>query len=321
MIDPAGPASRRRPGWLSACAAALLVVSSGTGGPASASERPGDTAMAQGGRNSPSLHASAAKATRQRIGAVQKEFAAAVRDAVRAGASRDAAAVRLESARGTARSAEAELMTAGATRHAAVRETLAAEPDRAASARRLVRRDHSRAIADRRAAVRALGTAERVVDAEQGRLRDLQDALLQLRAEQLWTSAATATAAPPAGTPGSVRSVIEYALAQIGKPYLWGAAGPDAFDCSGLTQQAWLAGGVLLAHNSATQAQQLPALPLEELRPGDLVFYATDPTDLTTVHHVGLYVGSDLMVEAPRPGTPVRLATIWRPGLAGAARP
>jgi cell wall-associated NlpC family hydrolase len=126
---------------------------------------------------------------------------------------------------------------------------------------------------------------------------------------------------PPRGTEEGASRAVAFALAQVGKPYLWAGAGPDSFDCSGLTMRAWQQAGVPLPHFSAGQAQLVLPIPWGEIRPGDLVFFATDAHDVTTVYHVALYVGGDLVVEAPRPGTRVRVAPVWQPGLLGAGRP
>jgi cell wall-associated NlpC family hydrolase len=122
-------------------------------------------------------------------------------------------------------------------------------------------------------------------------------------------------------TDGRARRVVAFALAQVGKPYLWAGAGPDTFDCSGLTMRAWERAGVALPHYSAGQAQLVLPVPWDQLRPGDLVFFAADPGDITTVYHVALYVGGGLVVEAPQPGTNVRVAPVRQPGLFGAGRP
>jgi peptidoglycan DL-endopeptidase CwlO len=129
--------------------------------------------------------------------------------------------------------------------------------------------------------------------------------------------------ATPAVSPQAAVAVA-YARGQIGKPYAWGAEGPGAFDCSGLTWAAWHHAG--LGWQRMTAAQQWHSLRAHEvirahLRPGDLVFYAWRLGDWQSIHHVGLYVGYGLMVEAPRPGAPVRLASINRGGWFGAARP
>lgn len=95
-----------------------------------------------------------------------------------------------------------------------------------------------------------------------------------------------------------------YACNQIGKPYKWAAAGPDRFDCSGLTMMAWKAAGVTLAHYTVTQKSQTKRISRADLQPGDLVFFFSD------VHHMGLYVGNGLMVHAPQTGDFVRMQYI-----------
>jgi peptidoglycan DL-endopeptidase CwlO len=119
-------------------------------------------------------------------------------------------------------------------------------------------------------------------------------------------------------------AAVAYARSQIGKPYLWGAEGPGAFDCSGLAWAAWHHAG--LDWQRMTAADQWHTLRAHEvtraqLRPGDLVFFAWRLGDWRSIHHVGLYVGRGLMVEAPRPGAAVRLASINRGGWFGAVRP
>ncbi len=132
------------------------------------------------------------------------------------------------------------------------------------------------------------------------------------------TLAATGPASPLA------RHAVQVALAQLGVPYEYGAAGPTRFDCSGLTSFAYRAAGLTIPRTAAWQfaadaADQFVAPTA--LRPGDLVFYATDPADPATIHHVGMYLGKGLMVEAPHTGAVVRVASIWRPDYAGAVRP
>ena len=93
-------------------------------------------------------------------------------------------------------------------------------------------------------------------------------------------------------------------MAQRGKPYEWGAAGPDSFDCSGLVQYAYRAAGIDLPHSSSQQATMGRAVSRAELQPGDLVaFY--DP-----VSHIGIYIGNGLMVHAPTEGDVVKVAAI-----------
>ena len=116
---------------------------------------------------------------------------------------------------------------------------------------------------------------------------------------------------PPA--PGADAAVAE-AKRQIGKPYEWGADGPDSFDCSGLTQWAWKAGGRSLPHSSQAQYSATSRVGLNQLQPGDLVFYGNP------IHHVGIYVGDGQMVEASETGKPVRYASIFRRDYVGAGR-
>ncbi|MDO0926144.1 NlpC/P60 family protein [Streptomyces sp. TG1A-8] len=103
--------------------------------------------------------------------------------------------------------------------------------------------------------------------------------------------------AAPADLPTDLPAgkAVAFARAQIGKPYVWGAAGPGSYDCSGLTQAAWKAAGVALPRTAAGQARAGTAVTVAEARPGDLVFFGG-------AHHVGLYLGGGMMVHAPGPG-------------------
>ncbi|MET9296762.1 NlpC/P60 family protein [Streptomyces sp. NPDC003077] len=108
---------------------------------------------------------------------------------------------------------------------------------------------------------------------------------------------------------------IAYGLAQLGKPYLWGAEGPDSFDCSGLTSQAWAHAGRTIPRTSQEQWRRLPHVSLRRLRPGDLVLYFPGAT------HVGLYLGDGKVLHAPRPGSRVKVSPIASNPLLGAVRP
>ncbi|MGO4256581.1 C40 family peptidase [Marmoricola sp. RAF53] len=112
----------------------------------------------------------------------------------------------------------------------------------------------------------------------------------------------------PAGTSEGARRAIEFARAQLGEPYVWAAAGPDSWDCSGLTMMAWREGGVSLPHYSAAQYQQTQHLSAVQLKPGDLVFWGTSPN---TIHHVALYIGSGQIIHAPRTGVPVKVSGMY----------
>ena len=124
----------------------------------------------------------------------------------------------------------------------------------------------------------------------------------------------------PAPTPAAAAAVTA-ALSQVGKWYEWGATGPDRFDCSGLTQWAYARAGVALPRTSREQWFAGPHLAPGELRPGDLVFWADDPADPATIHHVGMYLGQGLEVDAPHTGAQVRVEAVDPGGYIGAVRP
>jgi cell wall-associated NlpC family hydrolase len=114
---------------------------------------------------------------------------------------------------------------------------------------------------------------------------------------------------------GGASVAVHTALAQLGKPYVWGGAGPSGFDCSGLTMYAWAAAGVALPHSAAAQYDALPHVSQSELQPGDLVFFGSP------IHHVGMYVGKGVMVAAPSSGRVVQVQKAIRSDYVGAARP
>ncbi len=119
--------------------------------------------------------------------------------------------------------------------------------------------------------------------------------------------AAPAPAAPPAvvgGGSAPAQTAVRTALAQVGDPYVWGAAGPNAFDCSGLMQYAYAAAGISLPHSSAMQSTMGVPVSRSELRPGDLIFF------YSPVSHVGMYIGNGQMVHASTSGQPVKIAPV-----------
>ncbi len=113
---------------------------------------------------------------------------------------------------------------------------------------------------------------------------------------------------------GKAAQAARWAMTQQLKPYVWGAAGPNAFDCSGLVMWAYAKVGIRLPHYTGTQWTAGRHIPKSELRPGDLVFFYSD------LHHVGIYIGGGLMVHAPRTGDVVRVASINNRPFAGAVR-
>lgn len=128
--------------------------------------------------------------------------------------------------------------------------------------------------------------------------------------------------------PGSVRAptgaaatAIAAARTRLGLPYEWGAEGPDSFDCSGLTMWSYARAGVALPRTSRQQWYAGPHVALGSLEPGDLLFWATDTSDPASIHHVALYVGSNLMIAAPHTGDVVKVQPVYWSGYIGAVRP
>jgi peptidoglycan DL-endopeptidase CwlO len=140
-----------------------------------------------------------------------------------------------------------------------------------------------------------------------------------------WMAGAVPAGLSGKGAAAAAVKAVRIALGQRGAPYRWGATGPTEFDCSGLTSFAYAAAGAPIPRVSRSQYSVLAAagkrVGMAELLPGDLVFFATDPGDPRTIHHVGMYIGKGLMVHAPRTGDVVRTASIWRDDYAGAVRP
>jgi peptidoglycan DL-endopeptidase CwlO len=123
------------------------------------------------------------------------------------------------------------------------------------------------------------------------------------------------TAAAVAGAPSQqIAAVIRAALAEVGKPYVYGASGPAGFDCSGLTSYAYAAIGVGLPHSSKAQSQMGVQIDRKDLQPGDIVYF------YKPVSHVGLYIGDGKMVEARTFGQPVSVTSVDRSGYDGAVR-
>ncbi|KOV95061.1 C40 family peptidase [Streptomyces sp. NRRL B-3648] len=108
---------------------------------------------------------------------------------------------------------------------------------------------------------------------------------------------------------------VRYATLQLGKPYVWGAEGPDSFDCSGLTSQAWAAAGHPVPRTSQEQWKQLRHVDVKDMRPGDLVIYFSDAS------HVGMYIGDGAIIHAPRPGRTVTIAGAGSMPILGVVRP
>jgi peptidoglycan DL-endopeptidase CwlO len=107
----------------------------------------------------------------------------------------------------------------------------------------------------------------------------------------------------------AVATAIAFAEQQLGKPYQWGATGPDAFDCSGLVMMAYRAAGIDIARTSQVQWTTEQQIPASQVQPGDLVFFAGADGTPTSPGHVGLVIGNGQMIEAYATGFPIRIAT------------
>ena len=115
---------------------------------------------------------------------------------------------------------------------------------------------------------------------------------------------------PPPPSPSGAQRAISFARAQIGEPYRWAAAGPNAWDCSGLTMKAWQAGGKYLPHYSVGQYQSSTPIKSSQLQAGDLVFWGSS-SNPTSIYHVALYIGGGQMIHAPRTGRPVTQESMY----------
>jgi cell wall-associated NlpC family hydrolase len=107
-----------------------------------------------------------------------------------------------------------------------------------------------------------------------------------------------------------IHAMLVAAVSRVGMPYVWAAAGPTAFDCSGLVQWSFAQAGVVMPRVAADQARTGPAVPVSQLAPGDLLFYHTDPTAPAYISHVAIYLGAGKMIQAPEPGMNVEVVPV-----------
>ena len=177
--------------------------------------------------------------------------------------------------------------------------------DKAAKAKELLK------TLEERAAVRASRSEARTAS------RSAAASSSRTEATAPGSAAAPAASAPAASAPASGRAAaaVRYAMAQVGKSYVYGAAGPSAFDCSGLTMMAWQQAGVSLPHSSSAQMSSGTPVSQSELQPGDLVFY------YSPVSHVGMYIGNGQIVNAENPSVGVKITGVNSMPYAGAVRP
>jgi cell wall-associated NlpC family hydrolase len=135
--------------------------------------------------------------------------------------------------------------------------------------------------------------------------------------ERMLAASRDSTRIPSSDIPvsGRAAAAVHFAMAQIGKPYVYGAAGPGAYDCSGLTMAAWGAAGVGLPHSSSAQYGSGTHISASQLQPGDLVFY------YSPISHVGMYIGNGMIVNAENPSAGIRVTGLYSMPFVGAVRP
>jgi len=148
-----------------------------------------------------------------------------------------------------------------------------------------------------------------------GAVAELERTDVEAAQEDLVTSGALGSGEDSGEPTRAADRAVRYAVQQLGKPYEWGAEGPEAYDCSGLTSQAWEHAGRPIPRTSQEQWARLPRVPLRELRPGDLVVYFPKAT------HVAMYLGGGQVVQAPRTGEKVKVSPLASHPVLGAVRP
>lgn len=165
-----------------------------------------------------------------------------------------------------------------------------------------------------------LARKERERDAAAERQQQEQQAQQQQQEQQQEQQDSTAeqedtSTSTDGGYATRAQQAVDFARAQLGKPYVWGATGPNSYDCSGLTQAAWKAAGVDLPRTTWDQVNAGQRVATADLLPGDLVFFYDD------ISHVGLYIGEGQMIHAPKPGDVVKIAPITEMPIYGNVRP
>jgi cell wall-associated NlpC family hydrolase len=163
-----------------------------------------------------------------------------------------------------------------------------------------------------------LGKEKSEIDSKASEAKELLSTLKDRAAAASRSNERAGTAAAPVtnvAASGRAGAAVSYAMAQVGDAYVYGAAGPSAFDCSGLTMMAWAQAGVGLPHSSGGQMGSGPSISQSQLQPGDLVFY------YSPVSHVGMYIGNGMIVHAANPGSGVTTAPVNSMPYSGAVRP
>jgi peptidoglycan DL-endopeptidase CwlO len=160
-----------------------------------------------------------------------------------------------------------------------------------------------------------LGKEKATIDEKVDEAESLLDRLEEEQRERMMASRSDVRTPPSVPASGRAGAAVSYAMAQVGDAYAYGATGPDAYDCSGLTMASWAQAGVALPHSSSAQYSSGPQVPASALQPGDLVFY------YSPISHVGMYIGNGMIVHAANPSTGVQTTGLYSMPYSGAVRP
>jgi len=171
-----------------------------------------------------------------------------------------------------------------------------------------------------------LGAEKATIDKKLAEAKSLLGDLQAKERQQVVSRSVVRTAAPtaaptsaptsaPVPASGGAAAAVAYAMAQVGDAYVYGATGPSAWDCSGLTMGAWAQAGVSLPHSSSAQYSSGPHIAESDLQPGDLVFY------YSPISHVGMYIGNGMIVNAENPSVGVKVTSLHSMPYVGAVRP
>ena len=164
------------------------------------------------------------------------------------------------------------------------------------------------ALAQQQQILAQAATAKSKVESTLQTEKDLLSTLTAAQQAQVTNTGGTTNYSPSnlPSVSGRAGAAVAYAESKIGDPYVWGAMGPSAFDCSGLTSAAWAAAGVQIPRTSEEQFYGLHQFySASQLQPGDLVFFEGDPPG-----HVAIYVGNDMVIHAPNSSTVVQYASL-----------
>lgn len=244
----------------------------------------------------------AREAAQARTAAEAREKAEAARERARdAQEQRETARERAREAQERREAAESREDRARARDRAA-----AAESAQARQARREAAQARREAAEARQAARQARHEAR---EARRARIEQRREQRRQAREQRRERRQQRRQHAAPRSSGGASQAVA-FAMAQLGEPYVWAGAGPDQWDCSGLTQGAWGSAGKYLSHYSVAQYYETSRVSYSQLRPGDLIFWSSNGTP-GGIFHVAMYIGNDQMVHAPRTGVPVKIENVW----------